>query len=68
MKFFLVLATALLFLLNTTECRADQNDLLDELNKLWEGVKTLWTKLEEQCRKKVQAYLDEDGLGEKLEK
>ncbi|CAH8826947.1 unnamed protein product [Trichobilharzia szidati] len=48
-------------------CREDKTEIVDEFMKLLENIKTLCNKMEVEFVKKVSAYLEKDGLGEKLQ-
>ncbi|CAH8493568.1 unnamed protein product [Schistosoma rodhaini] len=46
--------------------QASQKELFTESVKLWKSITELWRRFQFKCREKIQKYLEEDKLGEKL--
>ncbi|CAH8437362.1 unnamed protein product [Schistosoma rodhaini] len=67
MKLIIISALIILLLLNVTaESQASQKELFTESVKLWKSITELWRRFQFKCREKIQKYLEEDKLGEKL--
>ncbi|CAH8438168.1 unnamed protein product [Schistosoma margrebowiei] len=66
MKLILLFALATLLLLNATESKSSQQELIIESVKLWNSMKEFWKRFEQKCQEKIRKYLEEDDLGEKI--